>query len=179
MNRRDFTKLMLGVSAAVCFPNLAFATEQKLSREIMLKNIHTGEAGAFKYLIDGEWMRPELERLNHLLRDFRSGDMHVMDVGLLEQLYQLQQKHGKDTAFEVISGYRSPKTNAMLRSHSNGGVAKKSLHMQGRAIDIAMPGVALDELHASAMAMQAGGVGKYTGSGFIHIDTGAVRHWGV
>ncbi len=183
MNRREFATLLSGAGLAALSPSLSWATMQqtaapKLSRSIMLRSIHTGESGAFNYMIDGQLVRPELERLFHLLRDHRSGDVHPIDSKLLEQLYRLQQAHGKDTPFEVISGYRSAKTNAMLGAKS-GGVAKKSFHMQGRAIDINMPGVALSELHRSATAMQAGGVGKYTRSGFIHIDTGHVRSWGA
>lgn len=187
LNRRDFARLSVGACSSLCLPGAAFAALEakpkavkkviKPSRSIMLHSIHTGESGEFKYLIDGEWVVPELQRLFHLLRDHRSGDVHPMDGELLEQLFLLQRKHGKDTPFDVISGYRSPKTNAKLAAR-NGGVAKKSLHMQGKAIDIALPGVPLAELHASARALEAGGVGKYTRSGFIHLDTGRVRFWG-
>lgn len=185
MDRRDFTKYLVGAGAAIAMPGTSLASFEKhtpkagskATRSVMLRSIHTGEAGEFKYMIDGQWMNPELDRLFKLLRDHRTGDVHPMDAKLLDQLYTLQQKHAKDTAFDVISGYRSPKTNAMLNGRSN-GVAKKSLHMQGRAIDIALPGVSLGDLHASAVSLKAGGVGRYTKSGFIHLDTGRVRYWG-
>lgn len=184
MNRRRLMKLALGASAGMSLPSLGFASfsmpqlaSPKAARRVMLRSIHTGEAGEFNYVIDGEWVRPELERMFKLLRDHRSGEVHPIDPKLLEQVFLLQQQHGKDTPFEVISGYRSPKTNAMLAGRS-GGVAKKSLHMQGRAIDIAMPGVPIASLHETARALKAGGVGLYSGSGFVHLDTGHVRAWG-
>lgn len=112
-----------------------------------------------------------------MLRDHRSGDVHEIDRDLLDQLASLQRllEVGK-RPFHVISGYRSPKANAILAARS-GGVATKSLHQQGRAIDVRMPGVELRALHRAALSMQAGGVGYYARSNFVHLDTGRVRRW--
>lgn len=189
MNRREFTVYAGSATCALVAPTPLLAMTQqspelmtkasgKAERRLMLRSIHTGESGEFNYLVDGQWVKDELQRLFHLLRDHRTGDEHPMDGKLLEQLFILQQRHAKDTPFEVISGYRSPKTNAMLAGRSN-GVAKKSLHMQGKAIDVRLPGVALSDLHASARDLKAGGVGRYSSSGFIHLDTGRVRYWGA
>ena len=110
------------------------------------------------------------------LRDHRTGDVHPIDPQLLDLLTHLQQSVDSARAFEVISGYRSPKTNAMLASNS-GGVARKSLHMQGMAIDIRLPGKRLKDLRAAALSLEAGGVGYYPSSDFVHVATGRVRSW--
>jgi uncharacterized protein YcbK (DUF882 family) len=111
-----------------------------------------------------------------VLRDFRTGDIEVIDPQLLVLLHKISQRIGKDEPFDVISGYRSPKTNARLASNSN-GVAKHSLHMQGMAVDICLPGMKLAHLRDAAKSLKAGGVGYYPKSNFIHIDTGKVRYW--
>lgn len=183
MNRRELIQMMFCSAAATSLPSLSWAglqlsAQPKASRTIMLKSLHTGEAGEFKYLIDGQLVRPELERMFHLLRDHRSGDIHPIDSHVLEQLNLLKARLGNDTVFEIISAYRSPKTNAMLSGRSS-GVAKKSLHMQGKAMDIRVSGTSITRLHQEAVALKAGGVGKYSKSGFVHIDSGRVRYWGA
>jgi len=182
MNRRELVQSFALGGAAAIIPSLSWASLQnpstpKQQRSVVLKSIHTGEAGEFKYMVDGELVRPELERMFKLLRDHRSGDIHPIDNHVIEQIRLLQTKLGKGSAVEIISGYRSPKTNAMLNSRSN-GVAKKSMHMQGKAVDIHLPGVSISKLHEEAVALKAGGVGKYSRSGFVHIDSGRVRYWG-
>lgn len=183
MNRREVTQWMMWGAAAAAAPSASWAglvlpSQPKMQRSVMLRSIHTGEAGEFNYMVDGQLIRPELERMFHLLRDHRSGDVHPIDSHVIEQLRLVQQRVGKSTAFDVISGYRSPKTNAMLNGRSS-GVAKQSLHMQGKAIDIHMQGVSIDALHKAALSLKAGGVGKYTKSGFVHLDSGRVRSWGA
>jgi uncharacterized protein YcbK (DUF882 family) len=121
-------------------------------------------------------LKESLREINHLLRDHRTGDTVQMDRELLDLLYSLQHKVESKKEFQVISGYRSPKTNAMLRSKSS-GVAKKSLHMQGKAIDIRLPGTSLKNLRKAAVALKSGGVGYYPNSNFVHVDTGRVRYW--
>lgn len=174
--RRRFLQIGLGTTASLAMPN-AFANMLKQpERSITLLNLHTGEQVKATYWAEGEYQASELQAINRVLRDHRTGDMHDIDNNLIEMLNLLHQKmHGKQP-FHVISGYRSPKTNAMLRQNS-GGVAKKSLHMQGKAIDIRLPGRQLNELRKSALSMKVGGVGFYPGSDFIHIDTGRVRNW--
>ena len=115
--------------------------------------------------------------VDRVLRDHRSGDVHPIDDGVLDQLLALRATLGLAQPFHVISGYRSPSTNAKLAAAS-GGVARDSLHTQGRAIDIRVPGLDLRHLHRAALQLGAGGVGFYTKSDFVHVDTGRVRRWG-
>ncbi|WP_316368306.1 DUF882 domain-containing protein [Candidatus Thiodiazotropha sp. CDECU1] len=146
------------------------------NRSLAFRHTHTGERKSVTYWREGEYQSDSLQILDHLLRDHRTGESIRMDRALLEMLYQLQQAAGATGEFEIISAYRSPKTNTMLRNKS-GGVAKRSLHMQGRAIDIRLCGCDLKTLRDSAVAMQAGGVGYYPKSNFIHVDTGRFRYW--
>lgn len=175
-SRREFASLILGSAVAASLPRISMASALPDTRTIALRSIHTGESGSFTFMSGGQYDTQAIASLNNLLRDHRTGEIAKMDIKLVEQLYRLQSKYGTDKQFEVISGYRSEKSNAMLASKSN-GVAQKSLHMLGQAIDIAMPGVSILDLHRSAKSMQAGGVGLYQSSGFIHIDTGRVRYW--
>jgi uncharacterized protein YcbK (DUF882 family) len=121
-------------------------------------------------------MADELAAINHLLRDHRTGAVASIDTRLLTQLSLLQQKIDYAGDIHVISGYRSPKTNAGLQRAST-GVAKRSLHMQGRAMDLRLPGIELKHLREAALSMRAGGVGYYPKSDFIHLDTGRARFW--
>ncbi len=117
-----------------------------------------------------------LADINHILRDFRTGDVHPIDVQLLDLLTELHRKTGSKQPFQIISGYRSPKTNSMLSAESS-GVAKRSMHLDGKAIDIRLADVNLRALHETAVSMKRGGVGMYTASNFVHVDTGRVRYW--
>ncbi len=140
-------------------------------------NTHTGEKLDVVYREGPTYLSDALVEIDRLLRDHRSGDVHEIDRALLDQLARLQRLLDADRRpFHVISGYRSPRTNALLAARS-GGVATKSLHLQGRAIDIRMPGLELRTLHRAALSMQAGGVGYYARSDFVHLDTGRVRRW--
>jgi uncharacterized protein YcbK (DUF882 family) len=145
-------------------------------RSLSLKNLHTGEQINQPYWMAGSYLPDSLSAINSVLRDHRSGEVYPIDPGLLDLLSALQQRVNSRRGYEVISGYRSPASNAMLQSKSN-GVAKRSLHMQGKAIDIRMPGIQLAQLHSTAREMKSGGVGLYTSSNFIHVDTGRVRYW--
>lgn len=180
-SRRRFLQTGLGVATALFLPN-AFANVPSRSitqpdRSLSLLNLHTGERLSATYWAEGQYQTSELKAINHILRDHRTGDSHRMDNDLLELLNVLHQKMDSKESFQIISGYRSPKTNATLSKKSN-GVAKKSLHMQGRAIDIRLPGCRLSDLRKAAINCQAGGVGYYPKSDFIHVDTGSVRRWG-
>jgi uncharacterized protein YcbK (DUF882 family) len=114
--------------------------------------------------------------INHVMRDHRTDEVHEIDPRLMDQLSDLRSITESSAPYQIISGYRSPRTNAMLHSNSN-GVASRSLHMDGRAIDIRVQGVPLTRLRDAALGMRAGGVGYYAASDFIHIDTGRVRRW--
>ena len=118
-----------------------------------------------------------MTRLNTFLRDHYSGIVGSMDPTLFDLLYRVRQALGTSQTFDVISGYRSPVTNSTLRNTRGGGVARKSLHMEGKAIDVRLPGVPLAELRDAAKSLKAGGVGYYPDSQFVHVDTGRVRSW--
>lgn len=182
VSRRSF--LGMGAAAAVglaASPALALTpsatpTPTLKPRSLALYNVHTGEALATEFWADGQYVPEALSEANYLLRDFRTGDVEPIDPALLELLATMHGMLGARQPFHVISGYRSPKTNAMLRKNSN-GVAKKSFHMRGKAIDVFLPDRDLALLRKAAMNMRVGGVGYYPGSGFIHVDTGRVRSW--
>ncbi|MGH8199125.1 MAG: YcbK family protein [Steroidobacteraceae bacterium] len=114
--------------------------------------------------------------MNHFLRDFRTGEVHPIDPGVLDVLFDLKTRTGCDESFHVISGYRSPRTNAMLRRRST-GVAAHSLHMRGQAIDVRLPGIPTKHLQELALALRRTGVGYYPKSDFVHLDAGRVRFW--
>jgi uncharacterized protein YcbK (DUF882 family) len=172
LNRRRFLVTGLAVPA-LTLPGLAYAASE---RRLRFHHTHTNEKLDIVYR-DAAGPRPDaLARINNLLRDHRSGEVVAMDTALLDILSDLYDGHGRTGRFEVISGYRSPATNEQLRSHGS-GVAKKSLHMQGKAIDIRLTSVATAELRAAALELGGGGVGYYAQSDFIHVDTGRVRHW--
>jgi len=143
---------------------------------LSLYNRHTGEQHRGVYWLDGKYQKEALQDFSHLLRDHRQNITAPMDKRVFDILFQLQNRLDIDKTIHVISGYRSPKTNAMLASKSH-GVAKKSLHMKGMAIDIAIPGVSLSKVRDAAYALKLGGVGFYPDSGFVHVDCGPVRHW--
>ncbi|EGW54318.1 DUF882 domain-containing protein [Candidatus Endoriftia persephonae] len=175
-SRRHFLSGCVALGSALTAPSLFASIGQQQERSIALHHLHTGEREKLAYWADGEYLAENLRRLNQLLRDHRTGDSTLMDPKLLDLLYRLQSSVGRVGEFQVISGYRSPKSNAMLRGKSN-GVAKRSLHMQGKAIDVRLPGTELKELRKAALALKAGGVGFYPKSNFIHVDTGRVRFW--
>lgn len=122
------------------------------------------------------YRQADLEQVNHLLRDFRTGATHPIDPGLLDILFDLRVLANRDEPYQVISGYRSPQTNSALRK-STDGVSEHSLHMEGRAIDVRLRGFPTRELRELALHMQRGGVGFYPRSDFVHLDTGRVRFW--
>ena len=174
--RRRFIQTFLGATATLTAPSLWASVHRAPERSLAFKNLHTGESLRTTFWAEGRYLSDELKAVNHVLRDHRSGDVHPMDPKLLDLLYALQQSVAVKGSFHVISGYRSPASNQKLRSKS-GGVAKKSLHMQGKAIDIRLPGCQLRHLRDAALQLQAGGVGYYAKSDFIHVDTGRVRRW--
>jgi uncharacterized protein YcbK (DUF882 family) len=174
--RRRFIQTVLGTTATLATPPLWASVHSAPERSLAFKNLHTGEALRATFWAEGNYLNDELKAVNHVLRDHRSGDVHPMDPNLLDLLYALQQSVAVTGSFHIISGYRSPASNQKLRSKS-GGVAKKSLHMQGKAIDIRLPGCKLKQLRNAALALKAGGVGYYAKSDFIHVDTGRVRRW--
>jgi uncharacterized protein YcbK (DUF882 family) len=147
------------------------------ARQLAFAHTHTGERLQLVYAHGAQYLDEAMGALNRLLRDHYSGTVGRIDPTLFDLLHQVQHSLGARMPFEVISGYRSPATNAHLRTSRGGGVAKRSLHMDGRAIDVRLPGVPLAELRDAARALKGGGVGYYPQDRFVHIDTGPVRHW--
>lgn len=181
IKRRDFLKFAfthctLGTAAIGTSQLVSAKVKTPSERQLTFYHLHTGEKLSATYWADGDYIAHELESLNYLLRDHRSGEIQPIDKNLLDLLYVLQQQVNKGSAYHIISGYRSPKTNAKLRKQSN-GVAKKSLHMQGKAIDVRIPGVELKQLRKAALNLHVGGVGYYPKSNFVHLDTGRPRFW--
>ncbi|WP_316860684.1 DUF882 domain-containing protein [uncultured Cohaesibacter sp.] len=146
------------------------------TRSLNLYNAHTKESAKIVYKRDGKFDADGLRKLNQFLRDWRRNEKTEMDPSLFDLIWQVYRDTGAKQPITVFSGYRSPATNNMLRSKSK-GVAKNSRHTMGMAMDFYLPGVPLDRIRTVGLKMQAGGVGYYPGSRFIHIDTGSVRHW--
>lgn len=146
------------------------------TRTLAFVHTHTGERLASTYLRDGRYVPEELARINFVLRDFRTGEVKAIDPGVLDILADLRTLAARDEAYEVICGYRSASTNAMLRARSS-GVAEHSLHLEGRALDVRLPGVPTAHLRDLALGMNRGGVGYYAASDFVHLDNGRIRHW--
>lgn len=164
------------LAAGVASPALAKIAPADY-RAVSFNNLHTGERLKVDYWVEGRYLPDALAEVNHLLRDYRNGEVHTIDPKLLDLLNRLHRRLGSNAPFEVISGYRSPATNAMLHARSH-GVASHSLHMKGMAIDIRLADRALSDLHDTALAMRAGGVGYYPKADFVHVDVGRVRRWG-
>lgn len=174
--RRLFLQAAAGFACAWVAPFGAARALSLDSRSLSFVHTHTGEKLTADYCRNGEYDGGCLAQVNHFLRDFRSGEVHSIDPRLLDILHELQVLADRDTVFEVISAYRSPATNANLRTRSS-GVAKRSLHMDGRAIDIRITGFSTRRLRDHALSLQRGGVGYYAGPDFVHVDTGRVRSW--
>jgi uncharacterized protein YcbK (DUF882 family) len=176
VGRRRF---LIGAGAALAVAPFSSALAELAHadvRTLAFDNLHTGEKLRIDYWAQGDYIPDALQTVNHFLRDFRNGEVHVIEPKLLDLLSVLHNRLDTHSPFEVISGYRSPATNAMLRAESH-GVAAKSLHMQGMAIDIRLADRSLADLHDNALAMRAGGVGYYPAADFVHVDVGRVRTW--
>lgn len=172
---------LLGAAAALLTsPMLAVSRRSRASqssaRVLAFRHTHTGEELSIAYAQGDSYLPQALARVNWFLRDFRTGDVGAIDPQLLDQLHTLAAVTGSHAPYEVISGYRSAATNQALRQKS-AGVAEHSLHLDGRAIDIRLADVSLADLRDASISMDAGGVGYYPRSQFVHLDTGPVRRW--
>jgi len=145
-------------------------------RRLTFYHTHTQKTLDIAYAIDGEYVDSALVEINEFLADFRTGDSVVMDRELLDLVYDVRAELRSDAPFEVISAYRSPETNEMLRGRGS-GVARRSQHLLGKAIDVRLRGVSTAALRDAAIALKRGGVGYYEKSDFVHMDTGRVRRW--
>ena len=183
LNRRRFLGIGAAAAAAAVVPaRVHAATADKAAvpeRVLSFFNTHTGERLKTAYCCGGVYQPQALDRINFILRDFRANEIKPIDPKLLDLLHELGGTLETDQPFHIISGYRSPHTNALLRGRGGEttGVASRSLHMVGKAIDIRIPGVKLDHLRGAARSLKLGGVGYYPASNFVHVDTGRVRFW--
>lgn len=171
--------LAAGATSALALPMVATPARAMLAgpRRLSLVHTHTGEKLALVFAVDAHYAPAALSALDHFLRDHYSGIVGSIDPQLFDLLYRAQQSLGHEGPFEIISGYRAGATNERLRESRGGGVARRSLHLEGRAIDLRLPGVPLVDLRDAALALRAGGVGFYPRERFVHIDTGRVRRW--
>jgi uncharacterized protein YcbK (DUF882 family) len=168
---------LAGATAAFGLTPRALAgPDSECVRRLTLKNLHAPEVLDVVYRRGEQYLPEALLQVEVLLRDYRTGDRHPIDPQLLDTLYEVARGAGVDPVFSVISGFRSPETNAMLHERSS-GVASHSLHMEGRAIDVRLSRVDCADLAAKALEMKCGGVGYYRQSDFVHLDTGRCRTW--
>lgn len=165
---------MAGVVLPLAKPALAALPN---ARSLEFDHTHTGERVSVVFAVGTHYVPDGLSTLNRFLRDHYSGEIGQIDPQLFDLLYRTRQELGSDQPLHVISGYRCAATNFRLRNSRGGGVARNSLHMQGKAIDIRIPGVPLSDLRDAAMSQSVGGVGFYPRDKFVHLDTGKVRHW--
>jgi uncharacterized protein YcbK (DUF882 family) len=182
LGRRRLLRLgaaaVVTAAAATAMPlEVAEAAARALPpRRLSLLNLHTGERLTAEYFVKGKYQRDALRAINRILRDHRTDELHPIDPGLLDLVHGLHGRLGRQGPLHVISGYRSPASNAMLRSVGD-GVASNSFHLRGMAIDIRMPGVDTRRIYRAALQMRRGGVGYYGQSDFVHVDVGPVRTW--
>jgi len=174
--RRGFLRGLAGLSAVALAGPARLLADNRAERVLSFTNTHTAERLTVPYFADGQYLAEGLSRLNHLLRDHRSGEEHEIDPTLFDLLNDLRLGTGTRESFQVISGYRSPNSNANLR-RAGRGVAKHSLHMDGRAIDVRLADVKTSVLRDAALELRRGGVGYYRKSDFVHVDTGRFRTW--
>lgn len=178
-SRRRLLRQGVALTTAVAVPLLALPARAAVpaARSLAMSHTHTRERIDLVYAVAQDYVPEALGTLNHFLRDHYTGEVGQMHPPLFDLLYELSRTLGRTGPFEIISGYRCPATNDKLRNTRGGGVAKQSLHMQGRAIDVRLSGVPLAELRDAALSLRAGGVGYYPDSQFVHLDTGRVRSW--
>ena len=184
LTRRGFLggalKTTAGVAGGLILPATVakpvFAAGHSGAHMVSFRNLHTGESFNGVYRVGDKYLPDSFDRINKVLRDFRTGEVFPMDPRIIDLLYAINREVDRNGFFEILSGYRSPKTNKMLQKATT-GVAKNSLHMSGQAMDIRYPSFNSYKLRDIAQSMRAGGVGYYKGSNFVHVDTGQIRYW--
>lgn len=176
--RRDILRFGLALGLAVVASPLDAlgALRNDRERALSFDNRHTGERLTTVYWAQGEYVPEGLTAIDKLLRDFRTDDVHPIEPRLLDLLFEVRGALRTNRAFEVISGYRSPRTNKTLRRHRR-GIASQSFHTLGMAIDVVIPGRSVRDLRRVALSMRRGGVGFYPRAGFVHLDVGPSRSW--
>lgn len=179
VSRRSILAGGLITLASSFIPRKAISAVKDLlvpERSLFLYNSYTGEKLQADYWSNGQYLTDVLVEINHLFRDHLTETIETIDTNLLDLLFALKEKLNISEPFHIISGYRSPQTNAKLRKRKR-GVARNSLHMYGKAVDIRVPGYSIKGLKLAAMDLQSGGVGYYPRAGFVHLDVGEVRYW--
>lgn len=179
LTRRHFLKnLACGSAMAFGTPKIVQAAFSGFTshKTLFLEHHHTGDTLNLTYFERGRYVYGALDEISYFLRDYHNDEVHSVDPALLDQLYDVKLLLGVNKPFHIVSGYRSPETNASLRRHSR-GVARHSLHMEGKAVDIRIEGVSPRTIRDAALALQIGGVGYYPRSNFVHLDTGDIRTW--
>jgi uncharacterized protein YcbK (DUF882 family) len=180
VSRRKFLKAgLIGLGSTLALPSAAHAAIKLPgtgSFDISFSNQHTGEKFSGTYRVGDKYLPDAFDEINKVLRDFRANEVFPIDPRVIDIIYMVKEKTERNDILEVLSGYRSPKTNDRLRKAGN-GVAKNSLHMTGQALDFRLPGFSTRKLTNLAANLKAGGVGFYSGSNFVHVDTGRVRRW--
>ncbi|MCG8356547.1 MAG: DUF882 domain-containing protein [Kiloniellales bacterium] len=172
--RRLLTSGAFAACATLAAPAIARLRDHEKRLEIL--NLHTGESLSAVIWAEGAAIPEELERVNRVMRDHRTGEVTAIDPALLLDLHGLRDKVGSGKPYHLISGYRSAQTNARLLA-STDGVAENSFHVRGQAADVRLPGTDLLRLRRAARSMKSGGVGYYPLSDFLHLDTGPLRFW--
>lgn len=175
-SRRRFLQSLGGALAVTAVAPARLLASPGEERRLSFLHTHTRETVTVPYHADGQYLPAGLSRIDAFLRDHRTGDQHPIDPALLDILNDLRLATGAKAPFQVISAYRSPRTNETLRV-AGGGVASRSLHVEGRAIDIRLSDVRTTSLRDAALELARGGVGYYRSSDFVHVDTGRVRRW--
>jgi len=178
-NRRTFLKMTASAMLTTLFPHPVLAAvgpEDPENYILSFYNIHTRERLNTCYRAKGKLIDRSMQRISYILRDYRTGEIRPIDPTLLDLLHRIVIEVKPRSPINIISGYRSPRTNAALRKITT-GVAKKSLHMEGRAIDIRIPGLRTTALRQLAVGLKSGGVGYYPTSNFVHLDTGPIKIW--
>ena len=179
IDRRGVLKAGLLGAAAASIPMIGAGEAQAKGHgawRVKFTQAHTGESFNGVYRVGNRYLPEAFEKLNYVMRDFRTGEVFPMDPRVIDILSMVQSKSGSSEPFQILSAYRSPKTNTNLR-RASGGVAKNSFHMYGQALDIRNPNVSTKRVRNIARGLKAGGVGYYAKSSFVHIDTGTVRSW--
>ncbi len=183
--RRGFMRTLLSASAVTAWPRLTIAQDAAAAmgqapveeRYLELFNTHTLETVNMVFKRGADYDPAALEAFKKVARDHRNGDMHEMDPRLFDQLFDLAREAGVEPHYQIISGYRSPESNGKMAARPGSGVSKKSLHMQGRAMDVRLKDAPARSCATLALAAKRGGVGYYEKSDFVHIDTGNFRTW--
>lgn len=177
IGRRKFLSLGLGTALATLASSPVEAAFRPMpERALHLYNTHTGEHVKTVYWAKGRYVPEALRAASHVLRDHRSGDAHPIDPRVLDLISAVHHKFGAKGPVHIISGYRSPASNSYLASISD-GVAGHSLHMEGKAVDIRIPGHSVRQIGRAAKSLRGGGVGLYPASDFVHVDSGRIRYW--